>query len=232
MAEYLSENHPLYQDGFFYGLGAFETLKVQNRKIYYWHSHLNRLFRTARFLGFQLEPRAFRPDEILDKIPDHKVYRLNLYTAPALAAFKITPYIPHKPGSPLLLGLSSVKRSPSILYRHKTLNYLEPLLLKRAAAEKGLDDVLIVEQRGRVCESAASNIFWEKDGTVYTPSSRLPLLNGIMRRAFLRHLRKLGICVKTGFFDLEEIERADKIWLSNSMQGVRRAKWSGRLVSI
>lgn len=47
------------------------------------------------------------------------------------------------------------------------------------ARTKGFDDALVADAFGNLAESATANVFFIKDGTVFTPVSNRPFLAGI-----------------------------------------------------
>ena len=46
---------------------------------------------------------------------------------------------------------------------------------------RGLDDLIILSTKDHVSECIASNIFWLRKGTIYTPSLRSGCIEGIRR---------------------------------------------------
>jgi branched-subunit amino acid aminotransferase/4-amino-4-deoxychorismate lyase len=63
----------------------------------------------------------------------------------------------------------------------KTISYAENSLALRSARERGYDDVLLVNERGEVMESALANLIWLSDGHWWTPSLASGCLPGVTR---------------------------------------------------
>jgi len=105
------------------------------------------------------------------------------------------------------------------LYFHKTTHrplYAHALHAPNAA---GFDDVLFLNQRGEVTEAANHNIFIEKDGRLYTPPVACGLIPGVHRR----HLLATNPYAEERVLYIEDIEQAEKIYLSNAVRGLREA---------
>jgi para-aminobenzoate synthetase/4-amino-4-deoxychorismate lyase len=95
----------------------------------------------------------------------------------------------------------------------------------KAAARAGYDDVLFLNLRGEVTEGAISNVFIEKDSRWLTPPVECGLLAGVYRRHLLETRRGVEECI----LSLEDLRRADAIYLTNAVRGLRRVviDWAG-----
>ncbi len=221
MAELLTEKHPLYNTAFFYGKGVFETIKIIDFKIINWEKHLIRLKKSCHFLKINFSAKWFNKKKILKYVPNSRIYRLNLYVTELKTYFKITPYT--TPNKTLHLKMASFKRSNHPLYQHKTLNYLENILLKEEAQNKGCDDFIIISFEGYICETSIANIFWKKKNSIYTPSLDLPIIPGVIREDFIHQLKLKKFNVLPGKYKFRDLENSEQIWLTNSMMGVMPA---------
>jgi para-aminobenzoate synthetase/4-amino-4-deoxychorismate lyase len=94
-----------------------------------------------------------------------------------------------------------------------------------SATQAGFDDVLFLNQRGEVTEGAISNVFIEKDSRWLTPPVECGLLAGVYRRHLLETRRGVEECI----LSLEDLRRADAIYLTNAVRGLRRVviDWAG-----
>ena len=78
----------------------------------------------------------------------------------------------------------------------KTGNYLNNLLCLREARRRDADEVVILNQAGKVTESAVSNILFARDGAMVTPPLSSGILAGVTRRLLLGSVaRGAGITV-------------------------------------
>src|SRR5690606_28762830 len=103
---------------------------------------------------------------------------------------------------------------------HKTTNrafYDEPK--KRAHDERGLDELVFLNERGELTEGSFTNLFIERNGTLVTPSLSSGLLAGTLRAELLAN----GTAHEA-VLTLADLEAADAIYLGNSVRGLIRAK--------
>ena len=79
----------------------------------------------------------------------------------------------------------------------------------RALAEanaRGFDNCLLSDMLGNVAELATANIFFAKDGVVYTPAANGTFLCGITRHRTIKLLRDAGVTVVEGSFRYSDFE--------------------------
>ncbi len=81
------------------------------------------------------------------------------------------------------------------------------------------DDVLLVNERGELCEFTLGNLVIERDGELLTPPRSASLLPGVQREVDL-HSGK----IREGTLFLRDLERAKSIWHINSVRGWTRVK--------
>jgi para-aminobenzoate synthetase/4-amino-4-deoxychorismate lyase len=111
--------------------------------------------------------------------------------------------------------------SSSVWVAHKTTNrafYDDPR--KQAHDERGLDELVFLNERGELTEGSFTNLFIERDGKVLTPSLSSGLLAGTLRTELLAN----GTAHEA-VLTLADLEAADAIYLGNSVRGLIRAKW-------
>jgi para-aminobenzoate synthetase/4-amino-4-deoxychorismate lyase len=88
-----------------------------------------------------------------------------------------------------------------------------------AAAAAGHDEAVFVNRDGLVTEACRSNVFLERDDKLVTPPLANGLLPGILRQALLER----GEAVEAEF-TLDDLRRAERWHLGNSLRGLRRAR--------
>jgi len=97
------------------------------------------------------------------------------------------------------------------------------------AASRGFDNALILDMLGNVAETATSNIFTVKDGTVFTPIPNGAFLNGITRQRTIKLLRDAGYTVVEKAMTIGEFHDADEIFSSgNYAKIVSVSRFEGR----
>jgi para-aminobenzoate synthetase/4-amino-4-deoxychorismate lyase len=86
------------------------------------------------------------------------------------------------------------------------------------AARDGFDDALFLNLRSQVTEGAISNIFVENNGRWFTPPVECGLLPGVYRR----HLLATRPEIEERVLTLDDLRRAEAIYLANAVRGLRR----------
>ncbi|HJY22972.1 MAG TPA: aminotransferase class IV, partial [Hanamia sp.] len=83
---------------------------------------------------------------------------------------------------------------------------------------------IILNNYGRVCESAIANIFIIKDENIFTPPLAEGCVAGIMRRWILERFSLKGYVVTQKNLSIEDILHADEFFLTNSIRPIRWVK--------
>jgi branched-chain amino acid aminotransferase len=87
-------------------------------------------------------------------------------------------------------------------------HYVNSILASQEAKAKGYDEALLPDMNGYVAEGPGANIFYEKDGKLFTPSLG-NILPGITRATVLELCDELDIQVEEKLFTTEELQQAD-----------------------
>jgi para-aminobenzoate synthetase/4-amino-4-deoxychorismate lyase len=117
-------------------------------------------------------------------------------------------------------GLSSA----SIWLAHKTTNrafYDAPR--QKAHDERGLDEVVFLNERGELTEGSFTNLFLEVGGKLVTPPLSSGLLPGTLRAELIAEGK-----AEEQVLALADLRSAKAIWLGNSVRGLIRAEWVDR----
>lgn len=85
---------------------------------------------------------------------------------------------------------------------------------------RGFGNALVADAMGNVAESATSNVFMVRDGTVFTPIPNGTFLAGITRARHIVNLRADGLDVHETVLSFADFETADEVFLSGNMQKV------------
>ncbi len=217
--------------GFTLGDGLFETLRVQEGRILRLDSHLRRLESGAAILHIEL-PQLDYP-EIFAKTLEanglvNAVLRLTvtrgISTRGILPAMTVRPTVmvtaapPAPPLPPARCIVASVTRRNeySPLCGVKSLNYLDNILARLEAGEKGVDEALLCNTQGHVAESTVANLFIvTKEGKIQTPPLQDGALPGTMREEI-----RTCVPVQEASLTVQQLRNAVEIFLSNSL-GIR-----------
>jgi branched-chain amino acid aminotransferase len=126
---------------------------------------------------------------------------------------RLTIFPPEKLAAGLDLVTSSFRRPPADVLdpRVKSLNYLNNVLAKLEARQRGADDALLLNGSGMVAEASVANLFVVRNGVLLTPPATDGALEGITRATVLELAATIGIQAREqtlGRFDLFAAEEA------------------------
>lgn len=229
----------VFDRGFTYGDGVFEAVRVSNGRLFRWTQHLERLKHAAAFSKIPLPPCA----ESLHESMQELIARNSLTTGmvriqltrgagprgyapagtekPTLVA--TAHLLPPAGRAPVKLIVSSLRvPAGSVLTQNKTTSRLLNVLAAIEARDSGADDALLLDTNGHVTEAVASNLFWIKDGTVFTAPVAAGLLPGITRDIVFELCRELRLPAEEQLATPEIVAASDGIFLSMSSLGIVR----------
>ncbi|OGO93514.1 MAG: hypothetical protein A3F10_05680 [Coxiella sp. RIFCSPHIGHO2_12_FULL_42_15] len=225
--------------GLLLGDGIFETCRAEQGYILFFKEHYKRLVESAHFLSM---PLPYTSEQLLATCRD--LLELNKLMGGA-AAIRITLTrgaglrginIPDKPQPTLFITaaayatpnqyptafITSIKRnSHSPIVKHKTLNYLEPILARTEAQAKGFDEGIMLNVDGNISECSIANIFFIKDGVVTTPDLDSGILPGIVREYVITLCKKINIPIIEKKISQAEALNSDEAFQTNSLIGVQ-----------
>jgi branched-chain amino acid aminotransferase len=84
------------------------------------------------------------------------------------------------------------------------------------AKSRGFDNCLVCDMLGNVAELGTANVFFAKDGIVYTPIANGTFLNGITRQRTIKLLRDANVPVVETILRYKDFESADEIFSSGN----------------
>lgn len=87
-------------------------------------------------------------------------------------------------------------------------HYVNSILACQEAKDKGFDEAVVLDHEGFVAESSGANVFYEKDGALFTPPKG-SILPGITRTTVFEICDALGIPYTEKHFTPEEMRGAD-----------------------
>ena len=209
-----------------FGIGLFETVKVEKYPIDL-DLHMDRMFNSIKELNINIQySKEFLKNEILKYIDingiENKALRLTVFDEGYNISIRDIPYNNETYEKGFKLIISPIKRGNSIIYKHKTTNYYESIYSKRYANKRGFDDGLFVDTDGKILECSMSNIFFIKGNCIYTPSSNLPILNGIMKKRILDICGEMNIPLVEKNIKVRDIADYDFVFVTNSLMNVMK----------
>ena len=233
----------VFDRGFLYGDGLFETILVLNGNPFRWATHLARLQRGAIFLKIKL---PFSPDKLRkfaaelianNQMPD-ALLRLTLSRGVGVRGY--SPKGANQPTLAMTLHpapkvavenplrwklVTSSFRLPASdpLAAFKTANKLPYVLARAEADAAGADEALLLNKNGFVVEAATGNLFWIERGTICTPPLDAGILPGVTRAAVLEICRALRIPTQEKLPRVKDLFFAGGVFLSMSSWGIVEA---------
>ncbi len=231
---------PLDDRGLLLGDGLFETLLWKEQSLVFGQAHATRMIRGAHVLGLPAPAHeafvaaataAVQKQGLATGLAWVRVTYTagaggrGLDRAPGLRPRLFAAAGSHRrPSSPARLHIASVRRNDaSPASRLKTLAYLDNVLARREAHAAGADEAVMLNTRGQVACAAAANIAWVEDGVFWTPELDAGRLDGLMLSAVLEAAAGLRIETRQVATPARALERAEAIFLTSSLIGLRSA---------
>jgi branched-chain amino acid aminotransferase len=232
----------VFDHGFLYGDGVYETLRAYKGVVFKIEEHIERLFCSAAMIGLSI-PKT--PDEIKKaiyktiKINNHKEAYIRVTVSRGEGPIGLDPDLCPEPT--FVIISNEFRRYPGRYYqkgvkiaivntrrnyyraldpRIKSLNFLNNILAKREAKERGAYEAIMLNHKGYLAEGTVSNILFVKDNTLCTPAIEVGILSGITRRIILDIARQLKIKIKEGNFRKEDLYQAQEVFISNTTMEV------------
>lgn len=229
---------------FKYGDSLFETIRYSNKNILFLSEHLLRLKLSMPILKMKI-PQHFSFDYFLNKISD-VIYANNLQDKSArirLTVFRTSSgnYYPESNEVDYLIETEELSNPLYLMPSNglvvdifkdifKPINRLSnlktgnALIYVLAAVNKDflrLDDCLIINEKGNVCEATSSNIFAVKNNMLLTPPLSEGCVTGIMRKQILKIAEHEKMLAFEKPFTLHTLLDADEVFITNTIQGVQ-----------
>ncbi|MGN7388872.1 aminodeoxychorismate lyase [Sporosarcina sp. SAFN-015] len=225
-----------FDHGFLYGAGFFETFRTYEGHVFLFKEHMERL--RAALFEYRID-MPYSDEEILDAV--HGLYvrsggqdgyfRLNVsagvhdiglapseYRSPNVILFRKELAATPRGTEKKAVWLETERNIPESRIRHKSHNFLNNVRGRlELTSLKELEGIFLTPH-GHVAEGVTSNVFWVKDGELYTPSVETGILPGLTRAFILELGTQAGMDVHIGLFRKSEVERADEVFVSNSIQ--------------
>jgi len=219
-----------YSQSLHYGYSVFEGIRsyktVNNEtKIFKEVEHFERLKNSADALNmpyhWTTEELIAATYEVLKRNNLGDAYIRPVVYAPAnmkfdvneksfivIEAWEMQPFL----GEKLLRVMTSSFQRPNPkgfkIHAKATGHYVNSILASQEAKANGYDEALLLDMNDYVAEAPGANLFFEKDGKLFTPALG-NILPGITRATVLEICNELNIEVEEKFFTLDELNEAD-----------------------
>lgn len=220
----------LYGQTMHYGLGVFEGIRSYrtvdgHTKIFKAVEHYDRLKFSAEAMNMPYEwhtidlidatYEVLRQNNLQDAYirplvygPANMSFNLNTESNIVIEVWEMGKFL----GDKLLRVMSSPFQRPNPaafkIAAKACGHYVNSILASQDAKAKGYDEALLTDMNGFIAEGPGANMFFEKDGVLYTPSLG-NILPGITRATVLELCAELNINVAEGQFTIEQLKEAD-----------------------
>lgn len=223
-------------EGFYFGIGIFETIAVENGFPMLLAEHLERLAEGIAFFGLK---QSVDREEVLEYLDapslaeekKHGALKITVTAENKLFQLRKNHYTKEQYEKGFILEFSDIRRNEtSPLTYHKTLNYGDCILEKRKARSLGADELIFLNTRGEICEGCTTNIFFVKDGKITAPPLQCGMLPGVMRRHVYEQAKKRGIELTERVLYPKDLEEFDQCFVTNSLLGIMPVKRFGEKI--
>lgn len=220
------------QLGLLSGWGVFSTLRVAQGSLFAWERHWARMSRDARLLNVPMpaDPDAVQRDLLslieangqTDCTLRFVVVRNSggMWDGPSSgnAADTLALTAGSKQwGESARLGVQPHGRySASDFTRAKIISWADNLRWAEIAHERGLDEVVLLNERSRVAECTSANLFAVFGDRVFTPPLGDGCLPGITREILLTAIDVEGIQIVERGLTLESLYQADEVFMTST----------------
>lgn len=228
-----------------YGDGLFETIKVSGGKVLLEQLHFERLFSGLLILKYEI-PKLFAEEriknELLELCRENNVDKLarvrlsvfrgngGLYDNDKKMQYLIECWPLSESSTQLnknglLIDVyPGARKSCDRFSNLKSANFLSYSMAALYAKEKKLNDCFVLNSEGNVADSTIANIFLIENGIIKTPALSQGCVAGVMRRHLLSILKDAGHTVQETSINEADLIRADEVFLTNAINGIRWVK--------
>lgn len=208
-------------EGYYFGLGAFETIAVENGFPQFLPQHYKRLNSALKFLNLKIN--FSKIEEKVDMTLSQKemqtgrnVLKVTVSEENIFITTRTNTYQKEDYENGFSTAISTIRRNETSPFTyHKTLNYGDCIMEKRRAKAMGIQEPIFLNTKGEFAEGATTNLFFIKDEQIIAPPLSCGMLPGIIRE-YLYH----AYTIKEQIILPENIGEFDEMFLTNSLLGI------------
>ena len=247
----------VYDHGLLYGDGVFEGIRIYNNRIFKAHTHLKRLYESARSIRLDIPYTIEQIDAAIRVTAQannqengyirlcvtrgHGTLGLHPFNKSQASVFIIVDNINVYPPELYKQGLevitaSTVRNHPGALSpRIKSMNYLNNILAKIEAIDAGVLEAVMLNHEGFVTECTADNLFIVRDylgqKTLMTPPISAGILEGVTRNEIIKLAQASDIVVREENLTKHDLYTADEMFLTGTAaEVIPVTKVDGRII--
>jgi aminodeoxychorismate lyase len=231
---------------FRYGDGCFETMKLINGKIVLQNYHVERLITSLQKLQF-IKTAFFLSSKFIDSIThlaekNYHVKSARVRVTVSRGSAALYDIITQQPDYliqtfPLINTVNQLNtngldigfyrdavKSCDTFSNIKSNNYLPYIMAALWAKQHTLNDALLLNTKGNICDASIANIFILKKNIIKTPALTEGCIAGTMRKHLLSCFANENILFEETAITENEVLQADEIFLTNAIQGIKWVK--------
>ena len=234
---------PVFDHGFLYGEGIYETLRTYNGQPFLFDRHMRRLRTSAQMLALdipltndQIDARFRETMKAagLGDDPSREAY-LRILVTRGVGELSYDPAVCPTP-TVVMIAKKFVLPPPEVFEKGvkvalvpivrnhpgsvnpliKSNNLLNNALAMQEALRRGGFEGIMRNHRGELAECTQSNLFLVKNGTALTPTIESGLLPGITREFLFEIGREIGVPVRDTVLRDEDLFGADECFLTST----------------
>ncbi len=228
----------VFDHGFLYGDGIYETMRAYEGTIFLLDKHLARLKRSARAISLALPvPLEKIGDALNESLKVNRLrnayIRLHISRGPGeigldpalcpeptmvITAKPFHDYAPQYYERGVRVALVQTRRNHPLALNPaiKGTNFLNNILAKIEAVKARAYEGIMLNWEGYVAEGTISNIGMVRKGVLYTPSLDTGILEGVTRDLVLRLARRKKIAVRESRILPKSLLTADECFITNT----------------
>jgi branched-chain amino acid aminotransferase len=233
---FLPENEAtvsIFDRGFLYGDGVFETMRIYSGKIFRLAQHLQRMAYGLESLRLDCAVEITQVEAIFDALLERNrlkdgVARICVTSGPTdfnrtdaerptLVATAQPLDSARLPKSLRAMTATIRLDEDSVFAGVKTSNRLPYIVARTQAMQAGYDEALLLNEHSHICEFSVSNIFIVKTGALWTPPLMDGPLPGVTRDAIIMLAAKHGRPCYEMSLGLDGFADADEVFATNSL---------------
>lgn len=229
--------------GFRYGDGLFESMRYMKGKLKCPEMHIDRIQKGMKLLRFDncsLIDTWFLREKVEELVRRNRAgadarVRLTVFRdsqglySPVSNKFGYvleiqkldeSQYVLNKKG--LIIDVyDEIPKPVNALSNLKTCNAMIYVLAGIYKNQNALDEVLILNHHGFLCESMSSNVFVVYDRKLYTPALNEGCIAGVMRQVVMRLAKENNIELIEAQINPDILNEADEVFLTNAAKGIQ-----------
>ncbi|MEJ5306212.1 MAG: aminotransferase class IV [Ignavibacteria bacterium] len=226
---------PYTNSAYKFGFGFYETMRAIDKNIIFFTEHMLRLNSTLSV--FDLQP--LDPPEVYEKIMmqlnkkslnDARIritYSLQGEPPKPVVTYEILPFKPtFKDKAKIMIDFDHILLHGDEIRKYKTTNAFHYIYAFNKARTQNFDEVIFLDNEDHILEGSRTNIFLifddddKKSFTIKTPATECGVLPGIAKKILIDFLKEKDIQVIETTVHKDELEKADEVFLTNSLHGI------------